>query len=97
MDFVSTQLEIKAVVHLVFSVYFDYNATTPLEPEVLQSISTALKDAWGNPSSSREAGELFSTLQVYVYERVPVSVELEIEIDFCRKHSRQNNLHRFKM
>ena len=53
----------KITVRFVFSVYFDYNATTPLEPEVLQSISEALKDAWGNPSSSHEAGELFfSTL-----------------------------------
>lgn len=35
----------------------DYNATTPLEPEVIQSISEALHDAWGNPSSSYIAGE----------------------------------------
>lgn len=35
----------------------DYNATTPLEPEVIESISEALRDAWGNPSSSYPAGE----------------------------------------
>lgn len=34
----------------------DYNATTPLEPEVIQAITEALKDAWGNPSSSYIAG-----------------------------------------
>src|SRR4051812_42611385 len=33
------------------SLYFDYNATTPLEPSVLKSINNALEDAWGNPSS----------------------------------------------
>jgi len=31
-------------------VYLDYNATNPLEPKVLEAITTALKDAWGNPS-----------------------------------------------
>lgn len=35
----------------------DYNATTPLEPDVIQAISEALQDAWGNPSSSYIAGE----------------------------------------
>lgn len=37
-------------------VYFDHNATTPLAPEVLLSIHTALRDFWGNPSSCHEAG-----------------------------------------
>ncbi|KAM9383949.1 selenocysteine lyase isoform 1-T3 [Pholidichthys leucotaenia] len=37
-------------------IYMDYNATTPLEPEVIQAISEALHDAWGNPSSSYVAG-----------------------------------------
>lgn len=35
----------------------DYNATTPLEPEVIQAITEALQDAWGNPSSSYIAGK----------------------------------------
>ena len=38
-------------------VYLDFNATTPLAPEVLEAITSALKDAWGNPSSSYHAGE----------------------------------------
>ncbi|KAM8745378.1 selenocysteine lyase [Acanthopagrus latus] len=37
-------------------IYMDYNATTPLEPEVIQAISEALEDAWGNPSSNYIAG-----------------------------------------
>ncbi|XP_017280699.1 selenocysteine lyase isoform X2 [Kryptolebias marmoratus] len=37
-------------------IYMDYNATTPLEPEVIQAVSEALWDAWGNPSSNYEAG-----------------------------------------
>ncbi|XP_010894727.2 selenocysteine lyase isoform X2 [Esox lucius] len=37
-------------------IYMDYNATTPLEPEVIQAITKALHEAWGNPSSSYTAG-----------------------------------------
>ncbi|CAN9500804.1 unnamed protein product [Ophioblennius macclurei] len=37
-------------------IYMDYNATTPLEPEVIQAISEALQNAWGNPSSNYVAG-----------------------------------------
>uniref|UniRef100_A0A668AGR3 Selenocysteine lyase n=1 Tax=Myripristis murdjan TaxID=586833 RepID=A0A668AGR3_9TELE len=39
-----------------FWIYMDYNATTPLEPEVISAISEALKEAWGNPSSNYIAG-----------------------------------------
>ncbi|XP_036925079.1 selenocysteine lyase isoform X3 [Sturnira hondurensis] len=38
------------------SVYMDYNATTPLEPAVIQAVTEALRDAWGNPSSPYPAG-----------------------------------------
>ncbi|XP_077573271.1 selenocysteine lyase [Stigmatopora nigra] len=38
-------------------IYMDYNATTPVAPEVIQSTYEALWDAWGNPSSSYEAGK----------------------------------------
>lgn len=38
-------------------VYLDYNATTPLDTQVLQSIHDALRDAWGNPSSSHSFGQ----------------------------------------
>lgn len=37
-------------------IYLDYNATTPLEPEVVQVITDSLTEAWGNPSSSHDAG-----------------------------------------
>ncbi|THD20363.1 Selenocysteine lyase [Fasciola hepatica] len=33
------------------SLYFDYNSTTPLEPEVTQAIQTAAQNHWENPSS----------------------------------------------
>ncbi|KAM9030979.1 selenocysteine lyase [Sarcophilus harrisii] len=37
-------------------VYMDYNATTPLEPEVMQVVTEAMQEAWGNPSSPYLAG-----------------------------------------
>jgi cysteine sulfinate desulfinase/cysteine desulfurase-like protein len=42
------------------SVYLDYNATTPLAPEVLEAVCSALRDAWANPNSSHAAGEALS-------------------------------------
>uniref|UniRef100_A0A672SUZ3 Selenocysteine lyase n=1 Tax=Sinocyclocheilus grahami TaxID=75366 RepID=A0A672SUZ3_SINGR len=33
-------------------IYMDYNATTPVDPEVVRVITDALTDAWGNPSSN---------------------------------------------
>ncbi|PNI24837.1 SCLY isoform 16 [Pan troglodytes] len=36
-------------------VYMDYNATTPLEPEVIQAMTEAMWEAWGNPSSPYSA------------------------------------------
>jgi len=36
----------------------DYNATTPVDREVLAMIHRSLKFAWGNPSSSHEAGKM---------------------------------------
>ncbi|XP_036610980.1 selenocysteine lyase [Trichosurus vulpecula] len=38
-------------------VYMDYNATTPLEPEVIQAVTEAMQEAWGNPSSPYLAGK----------------------------------------
>jgi len=39
----------------------DYNATTPLDPAVVQAVSEALGEAWGNPSSTYIAGEHLDT------------------------------------
>ncbi|XP_024420022.2 selenocysteine lyase isoform X2 [Desmodus rotundus] len=38
------------------SVYMDYNATTPLAPAVIQAVTEAMREAWGNPSSPHPAG-----------------------------------------
>ncbi len=37
-------------------IYLDHNATTPLAPEVIESMVSALRDLWGNPSSAHRFG-----------------------------------------
>src|SRR6266851_7755677 len=38
-------------------VYFDYNATTPLAPEVIDAVATATRDLFGNASSVHHFGQ----------------------------------------
>ena len=38
------------------TVYFDYNATTPLDPQVRAAMLPFLGEAWGNPSSVHHVG-----------------------------------------
>ena len=37
-------------------IYLDYNATTPVAPEVLDAMLPFLRQDYGNPSSSHAAG-----------------------------------------
>jgi cysteine desulfurase len=39
------------------SIYFDYNATTPLDPQVRDAMLPFLGDVWGNPSSVHHVGQ----------------------------------------
>lgn len=39
------------------SIYFDYNATTPLDPLVREAMLPFLGDVWGNPSSVHHVGQ----------------------------------------
>jgi cysteine desulfurase len=38
-------------------VYFDYNATTPLSPDVVDAVAHASRDIFGNPSSIHRVGQ----------------------------------------
>ena len=38
-------------------IYLDYNATTPVDPAVADAIAQALRELWGNPSSSHAYGK----------------------------------------
>ena len=35
------------------SIYLDYNATTPLDPEVRRAIKASIDEDWANPSSGK--------------------------------------------
>jgi cysteine desulfurase len=39
-------------------IYLDFNATTPIAPEVAAAITKALTEPFGNPSSEHWAGQL---------------------------------------
>lgn len=39
------------------SIYFDYNATTPLDPKVREAMLPFLGEIWGNPSSVHHVGQ----------------------------------------
>ena len=56
----------------------DYNATTPCEPEVVEAITDALLEAWGNPSSGYAAGKK----QVVIPSLGPVLlIQIDRQID----------------
>ena len=38
------------------TIYFDYNATTPLDPQVREAMLPILSETWGNPSSVHHVG-----------------------------------------
>ena len=61
------------------SVYLDYNATTPLEAEVLQAIHDALQEAWGNPSSSYKEGndQVCSLVLTWTCTKTPLEAKVQ--------------------
>uniref|UniRef100_A0A673IRH4 Uncharacterized protein n=1 Tax=Sinocyclocheilus rhinocerous TaxID=307959 RepID=A0A673IRH4_9TELE len=46
-------------------IYMDYNATTPVDPEVVRVVTDALTEAWGNPSSNYLPGMRLSKIDVW--------------------------------
>jgi len=74
-------------------VYLDYNATTPLAPEVVTAISGSLALLWGNPSSGYRSGQLAAEAvkqgRREVAEMVGASVE---EITFTSGGTEANHL-----
>ena len=43
-------------------IYLDYNATTPLYPEVVSAMTTVLSDTYGNASSIHAFGQQAKTV-----------------------------------
>ena len=51
------------------TVYFDYNATTPLDPQVREAMLPYLDEVWGNPSSVHHAGRRARAVLDEAHER----------------------------
>ena len=39
------------------NIYLDFNATTPVAPEVVANVTETLQNEWANPSSSSDLGK----------------------------------------
>jgi len=52
------------------TVYFDYNATTPLDPAVREAMLPFLREVWGNPSSIHHVGRQARAVLDEAHERV---------------------------
>ncbi len=74
-------------------IYMDYNATTPVHPEVVDAMIPYLRDFWGNPSSShaygRRAAEAVELARAQVAESIGA---LPGEIYFTSGGTESNNL-----
>jgi cysteine desulfurase len=73
--------------------YFDHNSTTPLAPEVTDALSAALRDLYGNPSSTHRAGQL--ARQALEQARRAIAEALRVspgEIVFTSGGTESNNL-----
>ena len=74
-------------------IYLDYNATTPVHPEVVDAMIPYLRDFWGNPSSShvygRRAEEAVELARAQVAESIGTQPH---EIYFTSGGTESNNL-----
>ncbi len=73
-------------------IYLDNNATTPVDPRVIEAIGPALRDGWGNPSSGHRAGRLARDLVEDGRARVAVCLGVEAdEVVFTSGGSESDN------
>ena len=74
-------------------IYFDYNASTPIAPEVVAAMRPFLLGVYGNPSSSHWAGALAATALVSARGQVAALLGCSPdEIVFTSGGSESNNL-----
>ncbi|XP_067851674.1 selenocysteine lyase isoform X2 [Heptranchias perlo] len=74
-------------------IYMDYNATTPVNTEVIETVTEALQVAWGNPSSSYTPGRKAKELIDWSRENVAQMVGGQPEdIIFTSGGTEANNL-----
>lgn len=75
------------------TIYFDYNATTPLDPAVKAAMLPFLDDVWGNPSSVHRVGQKARSLLDDARDRVAKIFQSKpSEIVFTSGGTESNNL-----
>jgi cysteine desulfurase len=75
------------------SIYFDYNATTPLDPAVKAAMLPFFDDIWGNPSSVHHVGQRARSLLDDARDRVAtVWGSKPSEVVFTSGGTESNNL-----
>jgi cysteine desulfurase len=77
-------------------IYLDYNATTPILPEVLEAMMPFLTSEWGNPSSSYKFGsnlkKAIETARAQVAELISAR-QAEIIFTSCATESNNAAIH----
>jgi len=75
------------------TIYFDYNATTPLDPAVRDAMLPFLTEVWGNPSSVHHIGQRARAVLDDVRDRTAHFLKAKpSEIIFTSGGSESNNL-----
>ena len=69
-------------------VYLDYNATTPVDPRVADAVVSALRDRFGNPSSSHAFGRAANDAVGTARGQVAGLVQVREDEDQLPLHSR---------
>ena len=73
-------------------IYLDYNATTPIAPEVLDAMLPVLRDGFGNPSSSHAYGNAARALVGRAREQVAALLDCSPgEVIFTSGGTESNN------
>ncbi len=73
--------------------YFDYNATTPVDPEVLKVMAAVARDTFGNPSSSHCFGRPAEAVAATAREQVAGLIKAEAQdIYFTSGGTESDNL-----
>ena len=77
-------------------IYLDYNATTPVLPEVMEAMAPYFTNEWGNPSSSYKFGSKLKTVIETAREQVADLVgahPLEVIFTSCATESNNAAIH----
>jgi cysteine desulfurase len=75
------------------TIYFDYNATTPLDPAVRNAMLPFFSEVWGNPSSVHHIGRQAWALLVVARDRMAKFLGAKpSEIIFTSGGTESNNL-----